>query len=215
MKLNKQKSIILACVLGLSLAFTGCKGADETANQAAEATQAAVERGGELAQQGAENAQQATENAVEAGKEALASGLDAASEAFDSTMEVTADTAAAAQEKFQGAVTGMEEQFNTMKEKMDAPTAAELQGKLDSVKTKLEGVKDKTGAELATALNEVRSEGSALATDLKNFRDQSMGGDAQPDPALTPGVAVTPSDDASLPPTDTVAPDAASTPATP
>jgi len=50
MNINNHKSILVACALGILLALTGCK----AANQAVDAGATAVKEGGEMAKKGAE-----------------------------------------------------------------------------------------------------------------------------------------------------------------
>ena len=74
----------------------------------------------------------------------------------------------------------MEEQFNSVKESLDENVVKEMQAKFTSLKEKLDGLADKSGMELVSALNEIKVEGAALANDLARFRRALDGEDTVP-----------------------------------
>ena len=74
--------------------------------------------------------------------------------------------------------------------KLDENVVQDLQGRFDSIQGKMDGLAEKSGAELVSALNEIKAEGAELAAKLKEATGTvtSEEGDvaATPAPSETP-----------------------------
>ena len=120
----------------------------------------------------------------------MSGSLALATETFGDAAELTEAGAESFKEKAMTAYTGMQEQFASIKDKLDENVVQDLQGRFDSIQGKMDGLAEKSGAELVSALNEIKAEGAELAAKLKEATGTvtSEEGDvaATPAPSETP-----------------------------
>ena len=76
------------------------------------------------------------------------------------------------------AVTSMEEQFNGIKDKLEAPKMEEIAGKFTALKDGLAGLSEMSGTEMFSALGDLRTQGAELAAELKTLAASVMGGES-------------------------------------
>ncbi len=209
LKINKTKSTLLALGLGLALVLGGCNAAKdatdkgtemaqktsdkatEMANDASKEAGDMANKAGETASDMANKAEQTAGEAADQASEAMSGTLSMATETFGDAAELTEASADSFKEKAMTAFTGMQEQFAGIKDKLDENVVQDLQGRFDSLKGKMDGLADKSGTELVSALNEIKTEGAELAAKLKEATGTVTGGD---DVAATPAPEATPTE---------------------
>ena len=125
-----------------------------------------------------------------AAEEAMSGSLSMASETFGDAAELTEAGAESFKEKAMTAYTGMQEQFASIKDKLDENVVQDLQGRFDSIKGKMDALADKSGAELVSALNEIKAEGAELTAKLKEATGTVAAEEG--DVAATPAPSATP-----------------------
>lgn len=180
--MKTTKPVLLAYVLGATLALTGCETVNNAANSRTDfqkVAQEATEKGREMA-----------DKALVRGKDMTDTGLAMASEAFTSTLEITEASADGTKEQMNSGLATLEERFHSVKDKLDTPKREELQAKFAKIKTGMTELKDKTGMELISAINDLKKEGSALADEMKEVvglnEVPESGGEATPVDGATP-----------------------------
>ena len=188
--MQNTKATLVAIGLGAALILSGCNQAQDAAkdvtNKGTEVAQKAKDEAGEMANKAKDEASDMSDKA----KETVSEASEMASATFNDATEITSDTADSFKEKAMTAYTGMEEQFNGVKDSLDENVVKEMQAKFTSLKEKLDGLADKSGMELVSALNEIKVEGAALASEIKSVTGTKA--EATPEATTTPEPTSTP-----------------------